>query len=267
MKWQLMFTCEKPLCAHAHVLWHKSDFYIYTQQPLSVSFHSTHMHVKYAAQHALRTLRVSRLHLSEGKEAEIFRRWSTAVNCSLSGVNHIRHNLKTKGILHIQILDDRHILYNNCFEVNLYFCWWPPCCNILKGHLAPRGPLPPLGVSAPLPADLFQNVSFSPRLCCLFYRSLSLCCERLRLLVMEVNLTNLWISLSLSPLNLFLPLFSHFVPIISIYNLIVSSSLPVLAPFSPVIDLYLLIKKSSVNENVNQQPETLALLYVSLLSV
>lgn len=52
----------------------------------------------------------------------------------------------------------------------------------------------PLGVSAPFPADLFQNVSFSPRLCCLFYRSLSLCCERLRLLVMEVNLTNLCIS-------------------------------------------------------------------------
>lgn len=51
-----------------------------------------------------------------------------------------------------------------------------------------------LGVSAPFPADLFQNVSFSSRLCCLFYRSLSLCCERLRLLVLEVNLTNLWIS-------------------------------------------------------------------------
>lgn len=52
----------------------------------------------------------------------------------------------------------------------------------------------PLAVSAPFPADLFQNVSFSSRLCCLFYRSLSLCCERLRLLVLEVNLTNLRIS-------------------------------------------------------------------------
>lgn len=55
----------------------------------------------------------------------------------------------------------------------------------------------PSGVSAPFPADLFQNVSFSPRLCCLFCRSLSLCCERLRLLVLEVNLTNLWIFLLL----------------------------------------------------------------------
>lgn len=54
-----------------------------------------------------------------------------------------------------------------------------------------RCPLP-LGAPAPFPADLFENVSFSPRLCCLFYRSLSLCCERLRLLVMEVNLTNLY---------------------------------------------------------------------------
>lgn len=46
-----------------------------------------------------------------------------------------------------------------------------------------------LGVSAPLPADLSENhVGFCPRLCCLFYRSLSLCCEGLRLLLMEVNL-------------------------------------------------------------------------------
>lgn len=64
----------------------------------------------------------------------------------------------------------------------------------------------PLGVSAPFPAELFQNVSFSPRLCCLFCRSLSLCCERLRLLVLEVNLTNLWIFLLL-PLVLFSCLF------------------------------------------------------------
>lgn len=55
-------------------------------------------------------------------------------------------------------------------------------------------PPPPLGVSAPFLADFCQNISFSPRLCCLFYRSLSLCCEGLRLLVMEVNLTNLRIS-------------------------------------------------------------------------
>lgn len=87
-------------------------------------------------------------------------------------------------------------------------------------HPWPPHPWPcplPLGVSAPLPAGLFQNVSFSPRLCCLFYRSLSLCCERLRLLVMEVNLTNLWISLlslvhtsSLGPSLAFTYFYSHF---------------------------------------------------------
>lgn len=66
----------------------------------------------------------------------------------------------------------------------------------------------PSGVSAPFPADLFQNVSFSAGLCCLFYRSLSLCCERLRLLVMEVNLTNLWIS-SISLVLDFFPFFLH----------------------------------------------------------
>lgn len=66
--------------------------------------------------------------------------------------------------------------------------WSPPTFSPMTSC-----PLP-LGVSAPFAADLFQNVSFSSRLCCLFYRSLSLCCERLRLLVLEVNLTNLWIS-------------------------------------------------------------------------
>lgn len=67
---------------------------------------------------------------------------------------------------------------------------------------------PPLGVFAPFPADLFENVSFSPRLCCLFYRSLSLCCERLRLLIVEVNLTNLWFS----PISIALVFFSVFLP-------------------------------------------------------
>lgn len=79
-------------------------------------------------------------------------------------------------------------------------CDWSPT-------LSPMTSCPiPSGVSAPFPADLFQNVSFSPRLCCLFCRSLSLCCERLRLLVLEVNLTNLWIFLLL-PLVLFSSLF------------------------------------------------------------
>lgn len=72
-----------------------------------------------------------------------------------------------------------------------------------------RPPPLPLGESAPFLADFCQNISFSPRLCCLFYRSLSLCCEGLRLLVMEVNLTNLWIS-PFSILALyFFPPFSH----------------------------------------------------------
>lgn len=71
----------------------------------------------------------------------------------------------------------------------------------LKPRPSPgRAPAPlPEGVSAPLPADLVQNVRLSPRLCCLFYRSLSHCCERLTLLVMEVNLTNLCVLFSISP--------------------------------------------------------------------
>lgn len=85
-----------------------------------------------------------------------------------------------------------------------------------------------LGVSAPLPAHLFQNVSFSPRLCCLFYRSLSLCCEGLRLLVMEVNLTNLHIFYYLS-----CPWFpSSFRLVLSAWNLLLS---PPLCPFFPVL--------------------------------
>lgn len=77
-------------------------------------------------------------------------------------------------------------------------------CLSSRPHPCSSVPLP-LGESAPFPADFCQNTSFSPRLCCLFYRSLSLCCEGLRLLVMEVNLTNLWISLFWP---CFLPLFS-----------------------------------------------------------
>lgn len=85
-----------------------------------------------------------------------------------------------------------------------------------------------LGVSAPLPAHLFQNVSFSPRLCCLFYRSLSLCCEGLRLLVMEVNLTNLHIFYYLS-----CPWFpSSFCLVLGAWNLLLS---PPLCPFFPVL--------------------------------
>lgn len=68
----------------------------------------------------------------------------------------------------------------------------------------------PLGVFAPFLADLFENVRFSPRLCCLFYRSLSLCCERLRLLIVEVNLTNLWFS-PISIALVFFQCFLHFV--------------------------------------------------------
>lgn len=81
----------------------------------------------------------------------------------------------------------------------------------------------PLGVSAPFPADLFQNVSFSSRLCCLFYRSLSLCCERLRLLVMEVNLTNLWIS----PISFGLVFFPFFLHILFSFSVPRSISPPV----------------------------------------
>lgn len=81
----------------------------------------------------------------------------------------------------------------------------------------------PLGVSAPFPADLFQNVSFSSRLCCLFYRSLSLCCERLRLLVMEVNLTNLWIS----PISFGLLFFPFFLHILFLFSVPRSISPPV----------------------------------------
>lgn len=62
-----------------------------------------------------------------------------------------------------------------------------------------------LGATAPLSADLFENrVSFCPRLCCLFYRSLSLCCEGLRLLLTEVNLTTYMSYASLLSTVLFL---------------------------------------------------------------
>lgn len=62
--------------------------------------------------------------------------------------------------------------------------------NISRGPLSSTNNNLTLRVSAPLPADLFENhVSFCPRLCCLFCRSLSLCCEGLRLLLMEVNFT------------------------------------------------------------------------------
>lgn len=97
----------------------------------------------------------------------------------------------------------------------------------------------PLGVSAPFPADLFQNVSFSPRLCCLFYRFLSLCCERLRLLVMEVNLTNLWISPIFHAL-VFFPFSKYFILSSSVPRF-PSSALSLLSFF-----LFLLIYKSSV---------------------
>ena len=52
-------------------------------------------------------------------------------------------------------------------------------------------PMPPC---APLHAGLFQNVSTSASVCCLFCRFLSHCSERLRLLVMEVNL--IWLRIS-----------------------------------------------------------------------
>lgn len=207
---------------HKHIVWHEADSHSNTQPPLSVSPQSTHTHVKYAMQDTLQGLTGTSWAQGESKRqtlnTEFIHFYASAmwinlfVTVILTIITHISH---------FQLpIDCRQFYDNDNFErrVNLNTCFsvlsWLFIFHIaLKGHwvttISHSWPVAPLslGVSAPFPADLYQNVSFSPRLCCLFYRSLSLCCERLRLLVMEVNLTNLWIS----PICLvFFPLYSTY---------------------------------------------------------
>lgn len=158
------------------------------------------------------------------------------------GDTHVQFELPIHCQIMIMIALRRRSIWTPVVHLILFAHW--TCGPLCNPHQSPMTPHPwpcplPLGVSAPLPADLFQNVSFSPRLCCLFYRSLSLCCERLRLLVMEVNLTNLWIS----PISLahFLPSFLHILFSFSVLRFLSCSPCSVTEPF-----YFLLIYKNNV---------------------
>lgn len=102
----------------------------------------------------------------------------------------------------------------------------------------------PLGVSAPFPADLFQNVSCSPRLLLVLQIPLTL----LREVKVTCNGGKSYKPMNFSYLSCFCPFFLHIILILSTYIILLSSALSVLFLFGDVF--LLLIYKSNATPRV-----------------